>query len=338
MHLVLLFFFFFFFFDCCFQERDVGSSLARLGLKLCQLEEQSRVDGATNKATHKVDEEISYVGSNAEAIFEKILDTFDGNETKENIHDLGTLIATTTQCYKQEQLEIYANFLDLIGLQLKTQNTYNEEANDVKSEFEIRINGNASILKRDIVFQNIDCLHDVFRSYQSGGIDNAISYLKNIDSHEKMLSDLGINLSNDSLVQHGFSKHDSGIFDEKFIIFTLQQMFVENRGGETGVSHVLCFYVFNCLCCLLFCHSCFKTASKTMFVPSNMQRFINFLCPGSCKDNGNKIDFESLSKLNVRTIGVFGSKKEIIDCLKLMGFGTTAMYATLTHSNTTTMF
>ena len=75
-----------------------------------------------------------------------------------------------------------------------------------------------------------------------------------------------------------------------------------------------------------------------MFVPSNMQRFINFLCPGSCKDNGNKIDFESLSKLNVRTIGVFGSKKEIIDCLKLMGFGTTAMYVTLTHCNTTTMF
>ena len=61
-----------------------------------------------------------------------------------------------------------------------------------------------------------------------------------------------------------------------------------------------------------------------------MERFINFLCPDSCKDNGSKIDFGRLSKLNIRTIGVFGSKKEIIDSLKGMGFGTTTMYVTFT--------
>ena len=251
----LLFFLllFYFYSDCyCFQERHVGSSLARLGVKLCELEEQIRVDNATNK----VDTETSYVGSNVQATFEKILNAFDGNETKEKIHDLETLIATTTiQGYTQEQLEIYGNFLRLIGLQLETQNKDNEEPNDVKSEFEIRINGNVSLLKRDIVLKNIDCLYDVFRSYQSGGIDNAISYLENIDSHEKMLSDLGINLSNESLAKHGFSKHDSGIFDEKFIIFTLQQMFIENRGGETGMFTFYVGLLFTfALCVLIFCH------------------------------------------------------------------------------------
>ena len=69
-----------------FQKRDTRSSLGRLGVKLCHLQEQGRIDNATTK----VDVKMPVVGSNTQAIFAKILNAFDGNETKENIDDLET--------------------------------------------------------------------------------------------------------------------------------------------------------------------------------------------------------------------------------------------------------
>ena len=80
---------------------------------------------------------------------------------------------------------------------------------------------------------------------------------------------------------------------------------------------------------VLFCFCfCFLTdvVSKTMFKTENMSRFINFLSDNSCNDDGCLIDFDSLSKLNIRSVGVFGSKNEIIHTLKILGFGTTTMY------------
>ena len=228
----------------CLQEHGIRSSLARLGVKFCRLQEQIRIDNATSKAGI----EISYVGTNAQAIFEKILNTFDGStdETKGNIHDLETMItSTTSQGYTDEQFEIYGNFLHLIGLQLQKQDNDSKEEYEVKNDFSLRIDGNVSIKKRESLLKNIDCLYDVFNAYQTGGVDGAIGCFRNIDLFAKMLSDLGIDMSDESLKKYGFAKHSSGIFDEKFIIFTLQQMVVENTGGETGMFTFLCVFGFS---------------------------------------------------------------------------------------------
>ena len=59
--------------------------------------------------------------------------------------------------------------------------------------------------------------------------------------------------------------------------------------------------------------SCF-TVSKTMLQPENMDRFCNYIIPGSSQiiDNNRRIDFTGyLSQVNVRVIGVFGNEKEI---------------------------
>ena len=165
---------------------------------------------------------------------------------------------------------------------------------------EFRVYGNVSVMKRQIILDNVYIMYEMLDLYEKNGIGATISHSKEIQMFEKRLNDLGIDLSGKLLLEYGFCKHKSGIFDAKFIIFTLQQMFIENVDG--GI------------------------ASKTMFKLKNMKRFINFLSPNSCKDNGSKIDFNSLSKLNIRTVGVFGSKKEIVNSLKGLGFGTTKMY------------
>ena len=83
------------------------------------------------------------------------------------------------------------------------QKTKNKAEKQVQNHFRFRINGNASMTKREIVLENIDCLYDVLKSYQNGGIDSAVSYFENVDLFDKMLSDLGINLSNESLTKYG---------------------------------------------------------------------------------------------------------------------------------------
>ena len=88
--------------------------------------------------------------------------------------------------------------------------------------------------------------------------------------------------------------------------------------GSTRKNWLVVFLFF----VLLFWYS----AMKTMFKLENMKRFINFLSPNCCNDNVSNIDFKCLSKVKARTVGVFGSKKEIVDTLKQLGFGTTSMY------------
>ena len=54
--------------------------------------------------------------------------------------------------------------------------------------------------------------------------------------------------------------------------------------------------------------------SKIMLRPENMDRFCNFLVPESSQiiDNNRHIDFNGyLSKINVRVVGIFGTKQEI---------------------------
>ena len=97
---------------------------------------------------------------------------------------------------------------------------------------------------------------------------------------------LNIKIPSESKIKY----HETGIYDDQFIIFELPQILMENQQSSL--------------------------VNKTVLNPNNLERFINFLKPGSSRKLCKDIYFEKLQSLNVASIGLFGSRKEVLSMLK----------------------
>ena len=97
--------------------------------------------------------------------------------------------------------------------------------------------------------------------------------------------ELNIKIPSKSCIKH----HETGIYDNQFIIFELAQILMENQQSSL--------------------------VNKTVLNPDNLERFINFLKPGSSKKLCKNIYFEKLKSLKVASIGLFGSREEVLNML-----------------------
>ena len=95
-------------------------------------------------------------------------------------------------------------------------------------------------------------------------------------------------------------KHKTGIYDDQYIIFELPQILMENQQSSL--------------------------VNKTVLNPDNLERFINFLKPGSSKKLCKDIYFEKLKALNIASIGLFGSRQEVLTMLKNFNSISDALY------------
>ena len=60
--------------------------------------------------------------------------------------------------------------------------------------------------------------------------------------------------------------------------------------------------------------------------PDNLERFINFLQPGTSKELCKDIYFDKLKILNISSIGLFGSREEVLTMLKNFNSISDALY------------
>ena len=87
---------------------------------------------------------------------------------------------------------------------------------------------------------------------------------------------LGINIP--ERVVEAAKQHQSGIYDDRFITFQLIQIVMEN---QQRALVCFCSYSVRFLC---FIPTCFSKVNKTIMNPSHLERFLNFLAPGTSKD------------------------------------------------------
>ncbi len=83
--------------------------------------------------------------------------------------------------------------------------------------------------------------------------------------------------------------HQSGIVDNKFITFSLPEIVLENQQSSL--------------------------VNKNILDPGDFERFVNFLVPNSSKYLCKEIYFDKLKKLDVQSIGLFGSRREVLTML-----------------------
>ena len=86
-------------------------------------------------------------------------------------------------------------------------------------------------------------------------------------------------------------------------------------------------FVLLCLCLSLSFFVLICVVSKSLLPPENVERFINFLCPNASRNAASTINFkDDLSNLNVKSIGLFGNKKQICQILVKFGFADKVLY------------
>jgi len=116
---------------------------------------------------------------------------------------------------------------------------------------------------------------------------------------ENIYQQLDVDIPDEAVVK----SHASGIYDDRFITFQLPKMVMEAQQSSL--------------------------VNKTILDPGHLERFLNFLAPGSSKNHCNDIYFDKLKRLKVRTIGVFGSRQEVLDTLTEFAAISEAMYGAL---------
>ena len=104
--------------------------------------------------------------------------------------------------------------------------------------------------------------------------------------------------------QSAIKSHKTGIYDDQYIIFELPQVLMENQQRSL--------------------------VNKTVLNPENLERFINFLKPKSSKTFCRDIYFDKLKSLKVASIGLFGSRLEVLAMLKHFNSISDALYDKLT--------
>ncbi len=85
------------------------------------------------------------------------------------------------------------------------------------------------------------------------------------------------------------ARHESGMHCNEFIIFELNEILLENQQSSL--------------------------VDKCVLDPVRLQRFMNFLVPGASKYECKEIYFEKLKKLNIFSIGLYGTRQEILHLL-----------------------
>eukprot|EP01084_Bolivina_argentea_P136696 240736_1 len=124
------------------------------------------------------------------------------------------------------------------------------------------------------------------------------------DPSTNVYQDLKLKIPKDSKVR----EHETGIYDTQFIIFELAQILMENQ--QTSL------------------------VNKTVLYPQNLERFINFLSPESSKNLCKDIYFDKLEPLEVSSIGLFGSREEVLNMLIKYNTISKTLYDTLIKDET----
>ncbi len=104
----------------------------------------------------------------------------------------------------------------------------------------------------------------------------------------------GLKLEDLKSPKEGVRRHESGIYDSQFAIWTLQEIALEDQNNSI--------------------------INKCVLPPSNIERFINFLVPRCSRDSARIIHFDKLSKLSVIPLGILGNRKEVLNILSRLGF------------------
>ncbi|ETO06455.1 hypothetical protein RFI_30937, partial [Reticulomyxa filosa] len=172
----------------------------------------------------------------------------------------------------KESIEVVREFLGLLDFTL-TKNA---------KDYLITGQPNIDIIK--FVKQNFDVLE--------GGViieDNG-------NSLEQCLHGLEIEIpKNDNEVKH----HKNGIYDKHHIIFTLQEIKLEDQD--------------------------LALVNKCILQPEYMSRFINYFVFNSCRDDAKIIDFHRLENIQIIPISFFGSEIEVVELLMRFGILSTAL-------------
>ena len=75
---------------------------------------------------------------------------------------------------------------------------------------------------------------------------------------------------------------------------------------------------------------------KSLLRPKNIERFINFLSPNSSRNNASTINFSSdLSKILIRSVGVFGTQAQICATLEKLNFSDSKIRDTILDTSKT---
>ena len=141
---------------------------------------------------------------------------------------------------------VYA-FIELMGYSIS------------QDDEEILITGNRDIVTLRTMKSNF---HHLSNAIQTAG--------------EDIYQQLGINIP--ERVVADAKQHQSGIYDDRFITFQLIQIVMEN---QQRALVCFCSYSVRFLC---FIPISFSKVNKTVMNPSHLDRFLNFLAPGTSKD------------------------------------------------------
>ena len=90
----------------------------------------------------------------------------------------------------------------------------------------------------------------------------------------------------------------------------------------------VCLFVFLFFWCLFFVCVGSKNhlGSRSLLPPENIERFINFLSPNASEKNASRINFKDLCDVNVKSIGLFGTKKQLCDMLEKLDLADENLY------------
>ena len=153
-------------------------------------------------------------------------------------------------------------------------------------------------IDHDIVLKHFDLIDRAFCAFGGGDLKWLLNHGQRV--YPYVLKSLGIDLSK---ISNGnkIVQHESGLYSKRFILFSLHELEYENRDS--------------------------RLIKKSLLPPKNVERFINYLTPNGSENNGSKIDFKnSLSNINVQSVGIFGNKEKICKILLKLKMADDDMY------------
>ena len=131
--------------------------------------------------------------------------------------------------------DVVISLLQLIGLHIETSKV------DEYSEY--IVSGIANLDRVRLIDNHFGLIAQIASSYDKDKVSTLLEHKHEV--FDLVLADLGIDLNKAKKSQQPLS-HDSGIYDENWIIFALHKIVSEVRDESLGIYDCTC-----CLCCLV---------------------------------------------------------------------------------------
>lgn len=144
---------------------------------------------------------------------------------------------------RELQVDIFGSFLELLGFEMKlSKNKFITSINSQAYNYSIsgKLNKNA----KKLISQNFITVEKILQSYQNNDPSDMLLHGKNM--FEAILSKLKIDPEKARDNKNGIESHASGIYDEKFAVFTLQQVLLEDRETSLGMFLIWDWFIQLC--------------------------------------------------------------------------------------------